>query len=279
MIQNIVHISYFYLLLCFFGCSKTDQLYLVKGTIQEIKLDDKEVIIAHDTIKGLMLPMTMPFPISTYNNMDGFKRGDSVHFDFQWSEDKIEAKNFRLIGKGHISIRDDFFDDEFSKKAIGDTLDDVTLLDLDSNKIQLDKYDEYLFISYVFSKCPMPNLCPAIFMKNRIMANKFNEIDNIKFILVSFDYVYDTPSVLKNVYGSSIKDNPNIEIWSSTNHIGDIYKLVRQSGGDFWGVENGKIGHELSSVLIDPNREILGVWKGEKWDANQVFNSISMIVK
>ena len=41
----------------------------------------------------------------------------------------------------------------------------------------------------------------------------------------------------------------------------------------------GKIGHELSSVLIDPNREILGVWKGEKWDANQVFNSISMIVK
>ena len=41
MIQNIVHISYFYLLLCFFGCSKTDQLYLVNGTIQEIKLDYK----------------------------------------------------------------------------------------------------------------------------------------------------------------------------------------------------------------------------------------------
>ena len=88
MIQNIVHISYFYLLLAFLDVVKQDQLYLVKGTIQEIKLDDKEVIIAHDTIKGLMLPMTMPFPISTYNNMDGFKRGDSVHFDFQWSEIK-----------------------------------------------------------------------------------------------------------------------------------------------------------------------------------------------
>lgn len=279
MICNLKNLFYLYFILSIVGCSNSDQLYSVKGTIQDIKLDDREVIIAHDTIRDLMLPMIMPFPISINNKMDGFERGDSVHFEFQWNEDKIEAKNFRLIGKGHMPIRDAFFDDEFSEKVIGDTLDDVTLLDLDSNKIQLDKYDEYLFISYIFSKCPMPNLCPAIFMKNKIMANQFSDSENIKFILVSFDYLFDTPSSLKDTYGPSIKDNPNIEIWSSTNHIGDVYKLVKQSGGDFWGVENGKIGHKLSSVLISPDRKVLGIWKGEKWDANQVSNSIEIIIK
>ena len=261
------------------GCSSSDNIYLVKGTIQEIRLENNEVIIAHDSIRDLMPPMTMPFPISENNKMKGFKKGDSVHFEFQWNDDFIHAKNFRLIGDGHIPIRDDFFDDEFSEKKIGERIDNVTLLNMDSNKIILDKYDEYLFISYIFSKCPMPNLCPAIFIKNKIMANQFVNKKNIKFILVSFDYIYDTPSVLRSIYGPSIENNSNIEIWSSTGHVEDVYKLVKQSGGDFWGVENGKIGHELTSILISPDRDVLGVWKGEKWNSNQVSNSISMIIK
>lgn len=260
------------------GCSNSDSVYLVKGTIQEIRLEDNEVIIAHDSIRDLMSPMIMPFPISADNKMNGLKKGDSVHFEFQWSETIVQAKNFKLIGDGHLPIVDDFFDDEFSEKKIGETLDDVTLLNMDSNEVKLEKYDQYLFISYIFSRCPMPNLCPAIFMKNKIMANQFIDKKNIKFILVSFDYRYDTPSVLKSIYGSSIENNSNIEIWSSVGRIEDIYKLVKQSGGDFWGIEKGKIGHNLTSVLINPDKKILGVWKGDKWNANHVSNSISMII-
>jgi len=260
------------------GCSNSDSVYLVKGTIQEIRLEDNEVIIAHDSIRDLMSPMIMPFPISADNKMNGLKKGDSVHFEFQWSETIVQAKNFKLIGDGHLPIVDDFFDDEFSEKKIGETLDDVTLLNMDSNEVKLENYDQYLFISYIFSRCPMPNLCPAIFMKNKIMANQFIDKKNIKFILVSFDYRYDTPSVLKSIYGASIENNSNIEIWSSVGRIEDIYKLVKQSGGDFWGVEKGKIGHNLTSVLINPDKKILGVWKGDKWNANHVSNSISMII-
>lgn len=260
------------------GCSNSDSVYLVKGTIQEIRLEDNEVIIAHDSIRDLMSPMIMPFPISADNKMNGLKKGDSVHFEFQWSETIVQAKNFKLIGDGHLPIVDDFFDDEFSEKKIGETLDDVTLLNMDSNEVKLENYDQYLFISYIFSRCPMPNLCPAIFMKNKIMANQFIDKKNIKFILVSFDYRYDTPSVLKSIYGSSIENNSNIEIWSSVGRIEDIYKLVKQSGGDFWGIEKGKIGHNLTSVLINPDKKILGVWKGDKWNANHVSNSISMII-
>ena len=64
MICNLKNLFYLYFILSIVGCSNSDQLYSVKGTIQDIKLDDREVIIAHDTIRDLMLPMIMPFPIS-----------------------------------------------------------------------------------------------------------------------------------------------------------------------------------------------------------------------
>ena len=261
------------------NCSTPNKVYKVKGTIQEINLDKNEVVISHDTIQGLMYPMIMPFTLTDINEMNSFKIGDSVHFDFLWGKKGTKAKNFKYIGVGHIPVRDKFFSDQYSTKEVGDTLENVTLLDLDSNKISLYQYDgDYLFISYIFSRCPMPNLCPAIFMKNKILANEFIDKKELRFILVSFDYKHDTPSVLRNIYEPIIEENTNLEIWSSTGYIENIYQLVKQSGGDFWGVEQGKIGHKLVSLLVGPQKEVLGVWSGDKWEVRKVSNSISMII-
>ena len=263
-----------------FNCGKSRLPYQVKGTIHEIHLEENEILIAHDTIKGLMLPMTMPFPLDPANMMTSFQVGDSVHFELLWNEEKVLAENFKYIGKGNLLERDDFFSDEYSEKFFGDTLDDASFLSLDSNLIKLSNSDgNYRFISFIFSRCPMPNLCPAIFMKNKILAEKLKTIKNLKLILISFDYIFDTPSVLKDVYGPSIEENINIQVFSSTRHIEDAYKLIKQSGGDFWGVEKDKIGHKLVSVLIDPDRKVLGSWKGDKWESKEVENSIKLLLK
>ena len=79
---------------------------------------------------------------------------------------------------------------------------------------------------------------------------EFIDEKKIKFILVSFDYKYDTPSVLKDLYEPSMDADTNLEVLSSTGYIEDIYQLVKQSGGDFWGVERGKIGHKQKSCNL-----------------------------
>ena len=61
--------------------------------------------------------------------------------------------------------------------------------------------------------------------------------------------------------------------------VDDIYRLVKQSGGDFWGVEEDKIGHTLRSVLLGPNRELLASWEGEDWKVKQVERGIQMFIK
>ena len=66
-------------------------------------------------------------------------------------------------------------------------------------------------------------------------------------------------------------------MWSSVGKVEDIYRLIKQSGGDFWGVEQEKIGHKLASVLLGKNRELLGVWKGENWKVEEVSYAMKLI--
>ena len=267
----------FLLLIIAISCEDNDKVYKVSGTVYSIDINKQKAMIAHDTIPNLMMPMTMPFYIQNKKDLTKIKIGDSVHFELVWEEIKPFARNFTILGKGFIPQDDEFFSDEFSEKNIGSVLDDASFLNLDSIRVNLSHTDgEYRFISYVFSRCPMPNLCPAIVLKNAALVNQFPEIN---FIMISFDYKHDTPTVLNRSYGSSVNSYKNWDVWSSTGFIEDVYRLVRQSGGNFWGIEQEKIGHILSSVLIGKNREMLGVWKGENWEVSEVGNALKLLTK
>ena len=265
----------FFLVLLATSCQNNTQVYRVAGTVYSVDLGTQNAIISHDTIPNLMMPMVMPFFIKDLKDAKNIQVGDSVHFELVWSDTKPFSRNFIIVGKGYIPEQDDFFDDEFSEKNVGSIIDDVSLLNLDSSKVILSQTDgTYRFISYVFSRCPMPNLCPAIVLKNAALVNQFPEIN---FIMISFDYKHDTPTVLKNSYGSSVNSYKNWDAWSSTGNIEDVYRLVRQSGGNFWGIDQEKIGHTLSSILIGKNREVLNIWKGEDWRVDEVSNAIKLL--
>ena len=264
----------------FSSCGVKEEIYPVKGTIRNISNHDYEVTIAHDTIPNLMMPMIMPFQVPDKNDLNKLRIGDSVHFEFVWGDTLPFARNFRFIGQGHIPVYDDFFKDSYSPLNIGDTLDDVTLISIDSNEVKLSKSDgRYRFISYIFTRCPMPTMCPAVIIKNRYLIDKFSNHKILDFVLVSFDYKYDTPSILRQNYGPIVESYDNLSLWSSIGHIDDVYKLVKQSGGDFWGVEEGKIGHTLRSVLLGPNRELLASWKGEDWKVKEVERAIKIFIE
>ena len=257
------------------SCEAKREVYDVKGTIQSVDTDIYQLIIAHDTIPNLMMPMTMPFFVPNLQELEKLSVGDSVHFELVWDEDKPFSRNFKIIGKGMVSDYDDFFEDEFSELKVGNIIDDASFLDLDSMDVSLSKYDgKYKFISFIFSRCPMPNLCPAVVLKNAALVNQFPEIE---FIIISFDYKYDTPLILNKAYSASTNSHPNWSVWSSVGKIEDIYRLIKQSGGDFWGVEQEKIGHKLASVLLGKKRELLGVWKGEDWKVEEVSNAMKLI--
>ena len=124
----------------------------------------------------------------------------------------------------------------------------------------------------------MPNFCPAIIMKNQYLANQFKNNPDIEFIIISFDYKYDTPEVLKNSYGAIFEDYKNVHFLSSYQHEEDIIKITKEAGLGYSGIDEGderEIGHTLKSLLIDPNEILIESYSGDNWLPKQVEAEIN----
>ena len=266
------------IILLLFSC-KTPEKYNVTGVIKDIKQEENRLLIDHDEIPGFMVKMVMYFNLDSSVDINEFSINDSVNFDLIVTKNTSYTLNYLNLGKSSI-IEDDFWDednDEYKQLTIGETIDDATFLTIDNKSLSLsDIESEFILMSFIFSKCPMPNMCPASIVKNQFLANNFINED-ITFLIISFDYIYDTPTVLKNIYGNLNKDN--LIFLSSYTRINDIFKLTQQVGVAFWGVEENNIGHNMKSVLIDKNLKLMNSFDGMDWKPGDVKKDIENILK
>ena len=267
------------ILILLLGCSNKDS-YLVTGTIIEIRKESNEFLIHHDEIPGFMMAMTMPFILADSLDINRFQIGDSLQFYLIIENKKSIANDFQLLGKGTILESDAMWEDEYTPLDIGEIITNVNLLDLDSNEVSLLRMNgKFKLISYIFTRCPLPNMCPAVIVKNQFLARSFSNEPNIEFILVSFDYAYDTPSILKKTYESLLETNSNMKAYSSTNHLNDLFTLAGQSNVSFWGIDENDIGHTLRSVLIDPEKRLMKAFDGTDWRPESVERDIRNIMR
>ena len=84
-----------------------------------------------------------------------------------------------------------------------------------------------------------------------------------KLFKISFDYIYDTPEILKDSYNSLISEN--LIFLSSFNHLEDIFTLTQQSGVGFWGIEENNIGHTMRTLILNKEKKLLKVYEGYNW--------------
>ena len=274
--KKIILVHLIFLLL---SCSSKES-YTVTGTIIELRKKSNQFLIHHDEIPGFMMKMTMPFSISDSLDLKLYNIGDSVKFKLVLENETALAKDFILLGKGTLPDNGSIFDDEYTPLNIGEIITDIKLLDTDSNEVSLSSSDgKFRLISYIFTRCPMPNMCPAVIVKNQYLSKSFKDYNNIEFIIVSFDYIYDTPSLLKRTYKNILDSDSTLKIYSSVKHINDIFTLAGQSSVSFWGVDENDIGHTLRSILIDPERRLLKSYDGTDWSPEIAKKDIKNILK
>ena len=265
-----------------FSCSEAYKVYEVTGVVLDIDENAKSILVDHDSISGFMMPMVMPFKIKNKTILKNITKYDSVSFDFIITEKTSYAENFKKLGESSLKFEEDEFweEDEYQQKKIGQKLSKVNFIDTKGDSTSLNQFkDNYIFISFIFTRCPVPNMCPAVVIKNGVLARKFKDYSELKFIMVSFDYIYDTPTILDSYYGNIIKDFPNWMVWSSVRNTSDLYTLTSEVGASYWGIEENNIGHNLRSVLIGPDRKLLKVWEGDEWLAGEVGKELNNYMK
>ena len=277
------NIIVYILLILSLSCSSRKE-YNVVGVVLDKFPERNELSIHHDEIPNFMMAMTMNFKLAKHLNVNSFEIGDSVHFKLFIEKNNIYSDYFQIID--NVEIRepeeDDWFsdDEEYSSIRIGEQFTDVTFIDYNNKEIKLSDYnDEFMFITFIFTRCPIPNMCPALIYKQKYIADKFEDYDNVNVLTISFDYLYDTPEVLKEKFSTLNYNTDNWHFLSSYNHINDLYMLTKQSSFAFWGVEKNDIGHNMRTILIGPDLKFLKYYDGNEWSVKDAYEDINNIMK
>ena len=251
--------------------------YPVNGIILEVNNNNRKILIKHDEIPGFMMAMTMSFNVQENEDLDKYTPGDSVHFNLIIDSNQSYANDFKIITNINLEEHfiDDFLDeDPYDQLEMGTYMSDGTFLSVDSTEISLSDFEgNYIFLSYIFTRCPMPNMCPAVLVKNQYLSEKLID-KNIQFINISFDYIYDTPSILKNKYKKLISRFNNMTFLSSYGSLSDLNAISKETGISFWGIKENDIGHTMRSVLISPEGKLLSAYEGVDWIAKDEEKNI-----
>ena len=272
------------LFLLFLNSCSSDKEYDVVGVVIDKFPGRNELSIHHDEIPNFMMAMTMNFKLAKHLNTSAFEIGDSVHFKLFIGENDIYSDYFQIIDNVEINPHqeDDWFsdDEEYSSIRIGDKFSDATFMDYDNNEVKISDFNnQFMFITFIFTRCPIPNMCPALIYKQKYIADKFKNSDNLKVLTVSFDYLYDTPEILKKKFSIMKSNNDNWLFLSSCGQVNDLYMLTKQSSFAFWGVEKNDIGHNMRTILIGPDRKFLKYYDGNEWSVKDAYDDIKNMMK
>jgi len=268
------------ILILLFSCN-TPKTYKVIGVIKEINKNDNKLLIDHEEIPGFMVKMVMFFKLHNTVDINQFTINDSVSFDLIIKNKDSYTINYNKIGTSALNTEKDFWDNgedsKYNLKEPGEYINNVSFSNTSNTNVSLSDFNsDFILISFIFSKCPMPNMCPAAIVKNQYLANYFKN-ENITFLLISFDYLYDSPTVLKSMYGPIEKEN--LHFLSSYNHLNDIFSISQQSGVAYWGIEENNIGHTMRSILIDKNLKLIKTYDGIDWKPSEAKKDIDNLLK
>lgn len=155
----------------------------------------------------------------------------------------------------------------------------VVLVNQEGKPFQIyDLRGNYLFLSFIYTRCPLPQMCPLTITLNKKLAREWPKRFKkkpLKLLMLTLDPEYDTPKVMKEFAVKRKLDlNQFILATSNTqvlNDFGTFFEVVKRVEGQ------GMIGHNLVSVLLSPKLEIIKTFQENQWSPSSVFQAVESL--
>jgi protein SCO1/2 len=270
------------------GCGQKDsaqasrtQVFTVKGVVKELEPDGKTAVIRHEAIPGYMEAMTMPFEVRDTNLLHGLKAGDTVSFELDvtptegWIQGltKLESAAPETIAPAtnsetkpvmHVSRALEPLDE-------GDPLPDYQFTNELGEAVRLSQFKgQVLAFTFFFTCCPFPDYCPRMTSNFGKAEKQLEALTNAParwhLLSISFDPARDTPAKLATYARNAEYDKSH---WSFlTGDEDQISGLAEQIGENYWR-EEGSIGHNLRTVVVDASGHIRKIIPGNKWTVEE----------
>ena len=240
--------------------------------------DRATIEVEHETIRGFMPSMTMPFVAREQKEIANLKIGEAIAFRLTVTPKDFWIDRVRKLARDEIQIAEPTPNVTVSKEngprlREGDQMPVFSLTNQDGKPIALESFRDRPFIlTFIFTRCPIPNFCPR-------MSNNFSQlqtaikkaVSETRLLSITLDPAFDTPQVLKE-YAAHLDADPNI--WAfATGDTREIDALT-QAFSVYRQNEGGTISHGLATALIDRSGKIAKIWRGNTWTTEEVIEEI-----
>jgi protein SCO1/2 len=207
----------------------------------------------------------------------GLKAGDEVKFRMTVTDDDVWIDQIQKLTVGNPNQLPSkpgvfHFSRDVEPLQVGDALPEYHFTNELGQAVSTGQFKgEAVGITFIFTRCPLPNFCPK-------MTSNFQEVQkkllgmtggpvNWHLLTISFDPEFDTPEILK-AYAERNKADP--KHWNYlTGDITEISTISEQFGQMFWKDE-GALNHNLRTAVIDASGKVQKVFQGNNWTTEEM---------
>ncbi|MDQ3711570.1 MAG: SCO family protein [Acidobacteriota bacterium] len=280
--------------LLFTACQKVEtqtastdaKRYKLKGKIVAVDKAKKKATVAHEEIPGYMAAMTMDFPIREDWVWEDLTKDAEIFAELVVDADGYWLEKIGIVAAPNpnqtpLPVREDV-------AQIGNLVPNFTLVNQDGKRINMKDYQgKALAITFIYSRCPLPEYCILMSKHFSDLANQLNDSelkDKIRLLSVSFDPQTDTPAKLKE-YGQGYlgKDSKaDFTVWQLATGTDKEIKTV----ADFFGLryevdaqDKTQFAHSLRTIVITPDSKVQRVFSGNEWTPNDLLRELQATIK
>src|SRR6185295_6791164 len=181
--------------------------YTLQGQVQSIEAPQKQLIVKHEEIKGLMPGMTMPYNVRDEKLIADLKPGDLINATLVVESNDAYLQTIRKVGEAPLEkpVEDKSIGPTarsgFELIKPGEAVPDGKFVDQDGRKRSFSSFHgSPLVITFIYTRCPLPTFCPLMDRHFAAMQKPLKDdpaLSKVHLVTVSFDPATDTPAVLK----------------------------------------------------------------------------------
>ena len=263
------------------GCSRPpaaeadgEQRYPLTGLVVAADAQRQLLRVQHDAIPGLMPAMTMEFAVSADDlavvkaghriRAELVRRGPEFSLEHLWPDDPDPA---RTVAAGAAALQQDtVIRGAHAYREVGEPVPDFALYDQDGRVVQSNRFrGRQVVLNFIFTRCPVPTMCPAATRRMVELQRQAREagVEQVEFVSVTLDPVYDTPGVLHAYAAARGIDTRHFSFLTGPEPA--IRNLLTQMGV-IAQLEGGLLRHTLATLLIDETGRIVWREDGSTWD-------------
>lgn len=259
-------------------------VYMVTGEVRELLTGGSNVLIKHEAIPGYMMAMTMPFATRDPREVASLQPGDRVTFRLLVTDDESWIDSVERLGQ---SARLPTFVPEQTRIVrdvdpleLGDVVPDYVFTNQLGQPTKLSDFrGQALGVTFMFTRCPLPDFCPRMLKNFAAVAEKLKTEPgptNWHLATITIDPTYDTPPVLR-AHAQTYDYDP--DRWTFlTGAMIDIDAITEQVGLAFRRQTPTALpDHNLRTFVVDPQGRLTKIIIGNTWKPEEVVEEIRAV--